>query len=189
MVCLLSLAVALVLGTATERPVALEHLDQALKSYLELRHDAAKGIPDLPKAASAQQIAARQQALAERIRAARPGAQPGDVLVSEARPILRQRLDAVLSQRPAAKQKEIATGNPAHDGGGPVPLKIGAGYPKDAPRSNVPTAVLAVLPRLPKELEYRFTGDHLLLLDAEADVIVDFMTNAADDPAKKGGAR
>jgi hypothetical protein len=166
-------------------PSAVKQVDEAVKAYIDLRQEAAKGLPALPKDAEPEQIAARQKALAERLRAARQGAQPGDVLVSGARPVLRERLDAVLSQRPAGKQKEIATGNPAHEGV-PVKVVVNARYPDQAPRSSVPTAVLAVLPRLPKELEYRFYGDHLLLLDTEASLIVDFMTQAADDPTKKG---
>jgi hypothetical protein len=166
-------------------PSALRRVDEAVKAYIGLREGAAKGLPALPREADPEQITAHQKALAERLRAARQDAQPGDVLVSEARPLLRERLDAVLSQRPAGKQKQIATGNPAHEGVR-VEVAVNARYPDQAPRSSVPTAVLAVLPRLPKELEYRFYGDHLLLLDTEANLIVDFMTQAADDPTKKG---
>ena len=190
LVCLAVLATPLRLLAAAD-PVpapSIESLDKAIDAYMDVRKDAARGVPALSKSASPEEIAARQASLAERIRGARREAQPGDVLVTEARPLLRQRLDQVLAQNPASKQKEIATGNPAHEGV-PVRVAVNAAYPKEAPRSSVPTAVLAVLPRLPKELEYRFVGDHLLLLDAEADLVVDFMTKAGDDPTKGGATR
>lgn len=186
MACCLLLGVPLILAAAAEPPPAPEGFAKALKAYLELRDDAIKSVPEISKSSEPEAVAARQKAVAERIRSARQGAQPGDVIVPEARPLLRQRLDAALSERPAAQQKEIATGNPAHEGGVKVPIAVNAPYPAAAPRSSMPPEVLAVLPPLPKVLEYRFVGDHLLLLDVEADLIVDFMTKAGDDPTKKG---
>jgi hypothetical protein len=38
--------------------------------------------------------------------------------------------------------------------------------------------VLAILPRLPPELEYRFIGSTLILLDVDAYIIVDYITRA-----------
>lgn len=187
MACCLVLAVPLILAAGTaEPPPTPEAFEKALKAYLDLRQDAIKSVPDISKSSEPEAVAARQKAVAERIRGARKGAKPGDVIVSEVRPLLRQRIDGALSVRPAAQQKEIATGNPAHEGGVHVPITVNASYPAAAPRSNMPPEVLAVLPPLPKQLEYRFVGDHLLLLDVEADLIVDFMTKAGDDPTKKG---
>ena len=42
----------------------------------------------------------------------------------------------------------------------------------------MPPDVLLALPTLPKDVEYRFAGKHLLLFDAKANIIVDFMLNA-----------
>jgi hypothetical protein len=42
----------------------------------------------------------------------------------------------------------------------------------------VPPQVLRSLPPLPPELEYRFIGTTLILLDAHAHIIVDYMTGA-----------
>jgi hypothetical protein len=38
--------------------------------------------------------------------------------------------------------------------------------------------VLAALPKLPKDLEYRFIGDRLILLDVHAHTIADYMDKA-----------
>ena len=42
----------------------------------------------------------------------------------------------------------------------------------------VPAALLMSLPRLPDPLEYRIIGGHLILLDTDADLIVDYLPNA-----------
>ena len=57
----------------------------------------------------------------------------------------------------------------------PVVLVPNAPYPDGAPLSTVPPDLLAKLPKLPKPLEYRFVGGHLILHDAEASLVVDFL--------------
>jgi hypothetical protein len=44
--------------------------------------------------------------------------------------------------------------------------------------SLVPPALLLKLPQLPKELDYRFVGRHLILRDATANIIVDYILDA-----------
>jgi hypothetical protein len=41
----------------------------------------------------------------------------------------------------------------------------------------VPPNVLAALPTLPKDIDYRFVGKHLILRDTRANLIVDYMLN------------
>ena len=59
-----------------------------------------------------------------------------------------------------------------------VPLKVNARYPEGAPLPTVPPNLLASLPRLPEDLEYRIIGNHLILRDVHANVIVDFIPSA-----------
>jgi hypothetical protein len=42
----------------------------------------------------------------------------------------------------------------------------------------MPPSVLLRLPKLPKGLEYRFVGKHLILYDMKANLIVDIFRNA-----------
>jgi len=46
--------------------------------------------------------------------------------------------------------------------------------------STMPPDVLAALPKLPENLEYRFVGNRLILLDVEAHLVVDFVENTFD---------
>ncbi len=72
----------------------------------------------------------------------------------------------------------------------PVGLKISVNqkYPTEVPLSTMPPDVLSALPKLPEELEYRFVGDRLILLDVHAQMIVDWVDNVLPiDSKKKGG--
>jgi hypothetical protein len=53
-------------------------------------------------------------------------------------------------------------------------LVLNERYPPSIPLSTMPPQVLAPLPKLHGELEYRFIGLRLILVDTEADIILDF---------------
>jgi hypothetical protein len=61
-----------------------------------------------------------------------------------------------------------------------VELKVNTTYPSDSnvPLSTMPPNLLAVLPQLPMDVEYRVVGRHLILRDVDANIIVDFIYNA-----------
>jgi len=61
---------------------------------------------------------------------------------------------------------------------GNAKLVVNARYPDEVPISTVPPQVLASLPKLPEELEYRFIQNSLILFDSHAHIIVDFMDRA-----------
>jgi hypothetical protein len=59
-----------------------------------------------------------------------------------------------------------------------VPLKVNYTYPESKELVQVPPTLLLKLPQLPKQVKYRFVGRHLLLVDRENGLIVDYMLNA-----------
>jgi hypothetical protein len=61
---------------------------------------------------------------------------------------------------------------------GSVKLAVNARYPDDVPVSTMPPQVLAALPKLPEELEYRFIQNSLILFDQHAHIIADYMDRA-----------
>ena len=54
-------------------------------------------------------------------------------------------------------------------------LKVNAKYPRRAPLPTVPPNLLARLPQLPEDVEYRIVGKDLILRDVDANIIVDFI--------------
>jgi hypothetical protein len=59
------------------------------------------------------------------------------------------------------------------DNPGQFSNRINGTYPEEKPLSTVPPNILAVLPRLPDDIQYRFLGRHLILLDTRANVFLD----------------
>jgi hypothetical protein len=54
-------------------------------------------------------------------------------------------------------------------------LKINAEYPETQPFTSVPISVLSALPQLPTDVQYRFIPRHMLLFDARANLILDYL--------------
>jgi hypothetical protein len=59
-----------------------------------------------------------------------------------------------------------------------IQLQINQSYPDNVPLQSTPPSLLLNLPELPKGLEYRLLGNELVLRDADADIIVDYISNA-----------
>lgn len=156
-------------GSDASTPAPVAAFEARLKDYLALRDKAGSGLPRALKEATPEEVVRRQRALAARIRTARAGARPGDLFTPDFQALLKWSIDVVLSGPDGKTVKaSILDENP----GGKAPA-INEPYPTSIPLSTMPPPILAALPRLPKGLEFRFLGPRLILLDTEADLIVD----------------
>jgi hypothetical protein len=54
-------------------------------------------------------------------------------------------------------------------------MKVNSRYPDEIPVSTIPPQLLEGLPKLPEEMEYRFVGNDLILMDTHAHIIADFV--------------
>jgi hypothetical protein len=142
-----------------------------LDEYVKLRKQVKSKNPAPKETKDASQIDSRKNALAGGIREARQGARQGEVFGPEISACLAELMQNHLT---ASAKRATEEGNPAVEGGG-VNVEVNAAYPSEAPLSSVPPTLLQQLPKLPKELEYRFVGRTLVLYDAEASLIVDFI--------------
>jgi hypothetical protein len=142
-----------------------------VEKYVELRKKADDSAPPLKETRDPAKIKAAQQALVERIGAARSDAKQGDIFTPEIAAYFRHLM------RPESKEtgtKEIMK----EDKVGTVPFKINGPYPDEKPLVTAPPNILGALPPLPKDIEYRFVGKHLILRDSRANSIIDYMLNA-----------
>jgi hypothetical protein len=148
--------------------------------YAQLHKRLEAMLPKLPKDATPQQIDRDQRALEQLIVQARRDAKPGEFFNADMQTLVRRRF-AVIFQ--GARGRQIK--KYIHDEPHPVAPVINKRYPDVVPLSTMPLSVLAQLPKLPDELEYRFIANHLILMDVHAHVILDYMLNAipADTPA------
>ena len=156
---------------------ALATMNDRLKQYVELHIKLEEKLPKLPKDATPQQIDKNQRALEKLVREARTTAKPGDIFTPEARPVIK-RLLATVFGGPDGKQLKasIMDENPVEPA--TIKLTVNARYPDVVPLTSVPPQVLQTLPKLSEDLEYRFVGDWLILLDVHAHVIADYIDNA-----------
>lgn len=168
---------------ATERVVgplseadaqALATMNKKLEAYVELHKSMEEGLPKLPDEATPEQIDANQRLLEQRVRDARTSAKPGDIFTPEARPVIK-RLLATTFGGPEGQQlrSSVLDENPVG-----MKLTVNARYPDSVPVSSMPPEILQTLPKLSEDMEYRFIGRHLILLDTHAHLIADFIEDA-----------
>lgn len=153
---------------------ALADFNTRIEGYVKVHQKAEGTLPDLPKETTPEVVDRHQRALEKLMRAERAAAKPGDLLTPPVQRLVRQVLARVFSGKAGQEMKAtILDENP-----GPMPLTINGRYPDEVPLSTVPPQVLSALPKLPEELEYRFVGERLVLLDVHAHTIADYMNDA-----------
>ena len=152
------------------RANVLSDFGERVNQYVELRDRADKGAPTLKSTSDPAGISSAQDTLADRVRAARRGAKRGDIFSPAVAQQFRRLLRPELKE--ADTQASIREDNP-----GAFPFSVNGPYPEGEPLSTVPPNVLAALPQLPQDIEYRFVGKHLILRDSRANLVIDYIPN------------
>ena len=153
----------------------LADFKQRLTKYIELQKDVADDSPPLKETSDPAKVTAAKDVRAAKLQAARKDAKPGDIFTPQVRALFRRLMYPELKGEDGPETKEAITGD---DGPPKVPLKVNAKYPDTQPLPTVPPNLLARLPQLPEDVEYRIVGKHLILRDVDANIIVDFVPNA-----------
>lgn len=147
-----------------------KEFQERLNAYLKLREELSRRLEPSPTP-SAAELATRQEALAAAIRMARKGARPGDLVAPVAERIAQVCLDDFHFRNPDIKRAALEEVPNAPRPG------INQAFPEDAALATVPALLLAKLPPLPDHLQYRFFGRHMAILDADTQIIVDYVAN------------
>jgi hypothetical protein len=153
----------------------LKEFKEEVAEYVELRRRLDKKLAPLPPKAPPERVHAYQAGLEKLLAAKRARSEEGDLFVSEVRPLLRRVCREVLAG-PGGRElrAEIYDEAPKRT----FRIRINTPYPSELPLSTVPYPLLSVLPPLPTELEYRIVGPDLVLLDIDAQMVVDVLRNA-----------
>ena len=149
-------------------------MNDRVKEYVKMHIKIERSLPKLPKEATPEQIDKNQRALQKMVQEARATAKPGDIFTSEARPVIKRLLASVFGG-PDGKQLKASIMDESQAVPSAAKLIVNARYPDNVPLTSVPPQVLQTLPKLTEDLEYRFIGDSLILLDVHAHVIADFI--------------
>lgn len=155
---------------------ALATMNSRLGEYVDLHINIEKTLPRLPKEATPDQIDKNQRALEKLVQQARATAKQGDIFTPQAEPIIR-RLLATVFGGPEGKKLKASIMDENQVAPSATKLQVNARYPDTVPLTTVPPQVLQTMPKLTEDLEYRFVGDALILLDVHAHVIADFLEN------------
>jgi hypothetical protein len=145
-----------------------------VSAYVDLHNKLDGTLQEVPKGSPPEQFIDHQRALGRLIQNARLSAKQGDLCTKEMRSVIR-RLLAGIFRGPDGRQIKRSILDEDTLG---VRLQVNGMYTDSVPLSSVPPQVLQVLPPLPEVLEYRFIGERLILLDAHAHIIVDFVEQA-----------
>jgi hypothetical protein len=146
---------------------AVVDFDERVQTYADLRARLEAELPVLALAAEPAEIIRAQRALARKIRESRPGTRRGHIFTPEITTAFRAGLGPEMTARTLIR---IMDENP-----GEFSVRVDSTYPKERTLSSVPPNILAVLPLLPEDIQYRFLGRHLILYDARANTVIDRM--------------
>lgn len=139
--------------------------------YMKVRKKASDNLHHLKSTTSQAAINRHEHQLAHQIREAREHAHQGDIFTPETAEVFR-RLTALAGNSPSGvrMKQSLRHAEPVN-----LVLRVNRPYPDGFPLQSSPPTLLANLPPLPKELDYRVVGHSLILRDAEANLIVDFI--------------
>ncbi len=148
-----------------------------MDEYAALNRKVAATLPKLSDSATPQEIDRHQRDLGARMAQARSGAKQGDLFTPSMQAVTRRLMERLFQNATSRRQlrDSLMDDNPSPS---QVRVAVNARYPDAVPLSTMPPEVLKNLPPLPKEVEYRFVSDTLILLDGGAHLVADFVPRA-----------
>lgn len=168
-------AAFIVAMTITATP-GLVQFTARVHDYIEMHRRAAAGI-EQPLCSDVEELARQSDALAAAIRAMRPRAKEGDIFTLAASEVFRARIAAIVRR----SNFDVAAFL-ARDAGEGEEFEAQVFGTLLWPAHVALTPIIRELPELPPELEYRFAGRHLVLMDIGARMVVDVLRDALPLP-------
>jgi hypothetical protein len=174
MIRVMFLAVACGLGAAQiQQP--LQEFQNRVSEYQKVHDKVRSELRKLKPTPSPEHIAKHERALAYRIRQARTHAAQGNIFTpgisAEFKRLIAETMkgpEGVTIKQGLAGSEQVRLRE----------LRAHQAYPEGVPLRTTPPSLLLNLPALPKGYEYRLVSNNLVLLDVEANLIVDFIPNA-----------
>jgi hypothetical protein len=155
------------------RDVFLQRVDEYVKLHRRLEAD----LPPEIVTEDPDRLLAPRIALGREIRKARVSARQGEIFT----PAVADYFRGVITEALRAGRIENLIEIINEEDSVPVMATVNGDYPAGASISFMPPSLLAVLPPLPTEVEYRFLSCDLILWDLHAGLIVDFVPRALRD--------
>lgn len=171
--------------TGDSLPV-VKAFEERVKEYVKLREGLEEKMPKLSKEAKPEEIEAHKKSFQEIVRAARANAKPGDIFTPDIVDYIRATIKREFKGKDLRELRETVL--EAETKG--VPVRVNYPYPETKELGEMPPTLLLILPQLPKQVRYRYVGKHLLLVDRENGLIIDYTLNALPETGRaKRGSR
>lgn len=165
--------------TAREERI-LQDFDRQVHRYVRLHRRLERDLPPEHLFGDLEDMSQAVDALHDAIVDARPNAQAGTFFTPVVAELLTDRLMRAITASGHTPTEALIAMNLGYFGGIPEARVNGRIPPGRYVR--VWPALLNALPALPEELEYRFIGWDLALVDVHADLVVDILKNALPAP-------
>jgi len=179
------LAVLVAVGCSKQEPAdpaaaTIADFNQRVEDYVALHRRLAAKVGPIVETMSQAEIAARAATLAHLIQGERAAAKPGDIFAPDVAARFTTLIKEEYSRRapPVQEAREEQEEEHRSDGLPDFVPQVNQLYPTSYPLVTFPPALLALLPKLPGEVEYRSFTHYLLLRDVEANLIVDLIPHA-----------
>jgi hypothetical protein len=178
--CFIDLVSMTFLATLTVRPAQAIRVGdddgsgrfkRSVDDYVNFRRELDRRLPPLQTTADGRRIHDAVEARAAAIRRARSRAKQGDMFNAEVSALFRTRIREVFAGHPDAVE-DLLREMTEYDVWQPPVVN---GRFSWVTAVATPPSVLSVLPGLPDPLQYRFVGTHLVIVDVDADLVLDVL--------------
>jgi len=167
---------ALVLALTITTTPGLVQFTMRVYDYVETHRRLAAAI-EQPLCSDAEELTRQADVLGAAIRDARPRAKEGDIFTLAGSEMFRARIAAIVRRTGF----DVAAFLERHVGEGEeLEVHVFGTLPWRTHVALMP--IIRQLPELPPELEYRFVGRHLVLMDVGANIVVDVLRDALPQP-------
>ena len=163
-------------STVSDDAAIVAEFNRRVLAYVELHRRLEGPVTTVAVSDDWQQVRAAIDALASAIREQRRGAKRGDIFAPPVERWFRQRVAFLLKDCNTAELLEVL--NDENPEGLVLVPQLNGSWPAGASHGPMPPNLLAGLPPLPNDLQYRFMERDLVLWDAHANIVVDFIKQA-----------
>lgn len=155
-------------------PIVIKDFDDEVARYMALRRQLRKEIDSLKPGSTSVEIVNTSDALARAIQRARPQSRGTRFFNATTTVLLKQCISDTVRRENLAPVLATIDDEGGRQGAVTVYLR----FPASSQMATMPPSLLAVLPRIPRELEYRIIGTALVLRDVDAALILDVIPAA-----------
>ena len=171
-----------VVAAVMEDLAATAVFQKRVNDYVTMHRMLEGPLPTLEVSTDMRKVQAAMDALAVRIQAARKDARQGDIFTEAVARMFHRRIRSCLVRADI----EAILADQRYGEQGQVTPHVNAVWPVRVPFDMVPPQLLAALPRLPSELQYRIIGSSLVLWDHHANLVVDILPGALTPDTVEG---